>query len=394
MPPLADTSLQGVSVFLDAASGERLHPAGQAILPTAYDRGWPDPLRHYGAGRQARLLLDNARELVAAVLGARPDEVVFTASGPMAAQLGVLGVGAGETDRRPMSKQAGVVVSAVEHSAVLHAARHRVGSAAPEACVEVPVDAAGRVDPDTFAASLTDSTALACLQVANHEVGTTQPVEAVAAATRDADVPLLVDASQAVSRVAIPEGWSALVADARHWGGPAVGVLAVRRSVRFRSPWPEDEYEFGRVPGAPDIPSIITAATALRARVEEAETVNTGHYRLVERIRREVPQILPDVQVVGDPTDRLPHIVTFSVLYLDGLSLVTALDEAGFAVSSGSSCTSNTLEPSHVLVAMGALTHGNVRVSLSRDTTEDDVDRFLATLPGVVGRLRREVGAP
>ena len=101
---------------------------------------------------------------------------------------------------------------------------------------------------------------------------------------------------------------------------------------------------------------------------------------------------MPDVEVVGDPADRLPHLVTFSCLYVDGEALLTALDRAGFEVSSGSSCTASTVEPSHVLVAMGALTHGNVRVSLSRDTTEDDVERFLSVLPGVVADLRRETG--
>ncbi|MGB8652483.1 MAG: aminotransferase class V-fold PLP-dependent enzyme, partial [Mycobacteriales bacterium] len=112
---------------------------------------------------------------------------------------------------------------------------------------------------------------------------------------------------------------------------------------------------------------------------------------LVDRIRA-VAARLPDVEVVGDPVERLPHLVTFSCLYLDGEQLVRALDELGFEVSSGSSCTSSTLEPSHVLVAMGVLTHGNVRVSLSRTVTQDDVERFLAVLPGVLARLREDAG--
>jgi cysteine desulfurase len=114
---------------------------------------------------------------------------------------------------------------------------------------------------------------------------------------------------------------------------------------------------------------------------------------LVDRIRTEVPTLVPDVEVVGHPTERLPHLVTFSCLYLDGEALTTELDKAGFAVSSGSSCTASTLEPSHVLVAMGVLSQGNVRVSLHRGTTTDDIDRFLAVLPEVVARLRRATGA-
>jgi cysteine desulfurase len=381
-----------VSGYLDAASAEPLHPAARGVLAEAYDRGWADPLRMYGAGRQARMLLDNARELVAAVLGARADEVVFTSSGTTATHLGVLGLGRSSAD----DDRPDVVVSAVEHSAVLYAARHRTENDSRRGrVIQVPVDATGQVDASTYAAALTPTAALACLQAANHEVGTVQPVNAVADAARAAGIPLLVDVSQAVGRIGLPDGWSALAADARVWGGPpGVGVLATRRHARFRSPWPEDEHEDGRVPGTPDIPAIVAAATALRARVEEAEAINARHRDLVHRIRTEVPRRIADVDVVGHPTERLPHIVTFSVLYLDGLSLVTALDAAGFAVSSGSSCTSNTLEPSHVLVAMGALTHGNVRVSLSRDTTEEDIDRFLTVLPDLVRRLRQEAGAP
>jgi cysteine desulfurase len=125
--------------------------------------------------------------------------------------------------------------------------------------------------------------------------------------------------------------------------------------------------------------------------VADREEVGARQHALVGRIRSAVARI-PDTEVVGDPVDRLPHLVTFSCLYLDGEQLVRALDEEGFEVSSGSSCTSSTLEPSHVLVAMGVLTHGNVRVSLSRTTTEADVDRFCAVLPDLVARLREEAG--
>jgi cysteine desulfurase len=130
---------------------------------------------------------------------------------------------------------------------------------------------------------------------------------------------------------------------------------------------------------------------ALQAAVSGSAAEEARQRALVDRVRA-AAATLPDVEVVGHPTERLPHLVTFSCLYLDGESLVRALDAEGFEVSSGSSCTSSTLEPSHVLVAMGVLTHGNVRVSLSPATTADDVDRFLAVLPRVLARLREEAG--
>ena len=135
----------------------------------------------------------------------------------------------------------------------------------------------------------------------------------------------------------------------------------------------------------------LAAAAALQASLAEREEVDARRRRLVDRIRA-VAATLPDTEVVGDPVDRLPHLVTFSCLYLSGEALVRELDRAGFGVASGSACTASTLEPSHVLAAMGALTHGNVRISLGRDVTEQQVEDLLALLPDVVGRLRSEVG--
>jgi cysteine desulfurase len=275
------------------------------------------------------------------------------------------------------------VHSAVEHSAVLHAAAEQDRSTA------VPVDRLGRVSVDDFLAAVQPDTALACLIAGSHEVGTLQPVTEVA--TRLGDVPLLVDAAQVAGRAPVPGGWALLAASAHKWGGPVVGVLAVRTGVRFSPGWPEDEHESGRAPGAVPLPSVLAAAVALEAVQAEAAAEDTRLRALVDRVRTAAAQ-LPDVEVVGDPVHRLPHLVTFSCLYVDAEQLVRALDALGFEVSSGSSCSSSVLEPSHVLVAMGVLTHGNVRVSLSRTTTEDDVDRFLAVLPGVVARLREEAG--
>ncbi|MFI6843469.1 cysteine desulfurase/sulfurtransferase TusA family protein [Kitasatospora sp. NBC_00085] len=380
-------------MYFDVASTAPLHPVARQALTAALDEGWADPARLYRSGRQARMLLDAARETVAGVLGARPDEIAFTASGTQAVQLGMLGALAGNRRRGGH-----LVHSAVEHSSVLHTAE-RWGSPRPEAwggaaggsVAVVPVDRYGRVDPGEFAAALRPDTALAVLQSANHEVGTVQPVAEVAGLCNE--VPLLVDAAQSAGRVDVPAGWSLLTASAHKWGGPAgVGVLAVRKGVRYASPLPADERENGRVPGYVNVPAIVAAAASLRAVRAEAERENARLHALVERIRARVPQLVPEVEVVGDPVRRLPHLVTFSCLYVDGEVLLTELDRAGFAVSSGSSCTSSTLTPSHVLAAMGVLTEGNVRVSLPFGAAEEDVERFLAVLPDVVAGVRAPLG--
>ncbi len=372
--------------YLDAASTEPLHPSARETLLAAIDAGWADPARLYREARQARLLLDRARESVAAGLGARPDEITFLASGTQALHVGILGA---LHARRRIGRH--VVISAVEHSAVLHAAeRHeRDGGDVSSA----PVDRTGRVDAEEYATCLRNDTALACLQSANHEVGSLQPALEVASLCRDRGVPLLVDAAQTVGRFTVEDGWSYLTASAHKWGGPAgVGVLAIRHGLRWRTPGPADERESGRAPGFENVPMILAAATALEARLAEAAELDTFQRPLVDLIRRRVPQLVPDVEVVGHPTLRLPHLVTFSCLYVDGEALLHELDRRGFAVSSGSSCTSSAIQPSHVLEAMGVLSHGNVRVSLTRTTTDEDVHRFLDVLPGVVSRLRDTAG--
>ena len=371
-----------MGAYLDAAAGAPLHPVARDALAAALDDGWADPDRLYSAGRRARLLLDAAREAVAEALSVAPDRVSFTANGTQALHAAVMGTLAGNR-RAP-----GLVHSAVEHSAVLHAAEAHVAGGGR--ATAIGVDRLARVDLAGFAAACTSDVAAAALQAANHEVGTLQPVAEVAARIA---VPLIVDATHALGRVDLPAGWSVLAADARMWGGPGVGVLAVRERVRWRSPFPADERESGRIPGVPNVPAVVAAAASLRAVEAERRDLARRHHAWIARIRDAVTRTVPDVEVLGDPDGRLPHLVTFSCLYADGEALLTGLDRRGFAVSSGSSCTASTLEPSHVLVAMGALTSGNLRVSLHRDTTEAEVDEFLAVLPGVVADVRSELGA-
>ncbi|WP_326600737.1 cysteine desulfurase/sulfurtransferase TusA family protein [Streptomyces sp. NBC_01803] len=375
--------------YFDAASSLPLHPVARQALVAALEDGWADPARPHREGRRARMLLDAARETAAEAVGCRPDELTFTSSGTRALHTGIAGALAGRAraGRR-------LVVSAVEHSAVLHAAEaHR--DAGGEV-TEIGVDRGGRVAPGDVAAAL-DGTAVAlvCVQSANHEVGTRQPVGAVAEVCRSAGVPLLVDAAQSLAWGPVEGDWSLLAASAHKWGGPpGVGLLAVRKGVRFAPARPVDERESGRAAGFENIPAVVAAAASLRAVRQEADAEATRLRELVDRVRAQVPRLVPDVEVVGDPVRRLPHIVTFSCLYADGEALLYALDREGFGVSSGSSCTSSTLTPSHVLRAMGVLSEGNVRLSLPPGTAEEDVERFLAALPDAVASVRAALAPP
>ncbi|MCW2761948.1 MAG: iscS 2 [Marmoricola sp.] len=359
-------------------------------MEQALSRGYADPRGLHRPAREARLMLDNARAVVAECLDVRADEVTFTPSGTHAVHLGVLGLLGGRARQGDL-----LLASSVEHSAVLRAgAWHAARSGRFET---FPVDRHGRTSPAAVTESVAQhgEPAVLALQSANPEVGVVQPVDEVGKAVK---APLFVDACASAGRVPLPSGWSAAAVSAHKWGGPSgVGVLLVRRSARWRNPFPGDERVEDRATGFENVPAALAAAAALRASLEEQHAAShqlaTTHLSLTSLLADAVRSI-PDTEVFLAPGDRLPHVVAFSCLYVDGEALVTELDRLGFAVASGSACTASTLEPSHVLAAMGALTHGNVRVSLGRDTAPADVHRLGELLPGVVKRLRTEAGVP
>jgi cysteine desulfurase len=357
-------------------------------LLAAWDEGWGDPTRLYREGQQAARLLAMARESVAEVLGVRADEVWFPRSGTEAAQLAVLGTAGG---RRRVGRR--LVTSPVEHSCVLAAGEQLAAAGGQVDLLEVDGTGAVRV-PDR----LPSDTALVSLQSANQELGTLQPVAAVAALCRAAGVPLHVDAAQSLGRVPVRMaelGADLLTGSGHKFGGPpGVGILVARTGTRWRNPDPADERGAGRVRGFEDVPGVVATAAALQARRRELIAEGERLTGYVERLRTALPQQVPDVALAGpaEASARLPHLLTASFLYIDGERLVGALDAAGFAVSSGSACTASSITPSHVLEAVGALTHGNVRIAFGRDSDDTTVDRLLAVLPVIVADLRAEAG--
>ncbi len=377
-------------VYLDHASSEPLAPEARETMLAALEAGWADPDRLHSPARQARLLLDNARAAVGESLGVRADEVSFTSSGTQAVHLGLLGLLQG---RRRAARR--LVTTAVEHSAVFSAGRWWAD--AFDGSVEtVGVDSEGRLQVGLLDEALLAPCAAVAVQQANPEVGGVQPVAEAAERAHAAGVPLFVDACATAGLLPLPEGWDAAALSAHKWGGPAgVGVLLVRKGGRWRMPLPGDERPDPRVSGFENVPAALAAAAALQVRVAERDALTARHRDLGGRLVAGLREIA-DVDVHGPPveapvTRRLPHVVSFSFLYVDGETLVHELDRRGIRVASGSACTASALEPSHVLVAMGALTHGNVRVSFGRDTSPADVDGLVAALREVLPTLREDV---
>ncbi len=380
---------------LDVASAAPWHPRALVAHRQVAEAFPGDPARLHREGRDASDLLERARGAVAEELGGRPDGVVFTGSGTEAIHLAVLGT-ARANARRPRR----ILSAAVEHSAVL-AAADRVARDGGWTHERVPVDAEGRVDVDALTTLLAGGgAALVNVQHANHEVGTVQPLAEVAAACQEADALLHVDAAQTVGR--LPVSLADLGADylsvsaAKFGGGRGVGALLTSSRARLEGVVEGDERERRRRAGLQDLPGVAAMAETLatlrpRNPVGEAGAEVT-RANVVRRALRAGLAALPDVAVHGPGEGTLPHVVAASALYVEGQALVAALDRAGYAVHSGSSCATTSGEPSHVLLAMGALTHGHVRLSFGPSFTEADVAPLCDTLAEVLTTERARLG--
>jgi cysteine desulfurase len=372
--------------YLDAGGAAPLSPRVADAIRKGFEQGWADPGRLASESRTARLLLAGATEAVADVLGARPEWLRWTPSPHFAFERLLAGIAAARRGRGR------IVISAIERDAVVAAGEF----AAPHGLETVGVTREGHIDLDALRAALAvPDVALVAVQHANQELGTVQRIADVAHAAAEAEVPLVVDATASIGHVQAPSLWDALVAHPADWGGPAgLGLVALRPQTRWLARWPELSGPGGDgwAPGGVSVPLVLAAAVALQEREENRAEESARLSALIDRIRGTVA-LMDGIDVQGDPTERLPHVLTFSCLYADGEALVSRLDREGFAVGSGSACATGTLEPSRVLAAVGALTHGNVRIGLHPGVSDEDVERFLSVLPQAIADVRAQAGA-
>jgi cysteine desulfurase len=366
--------------YLDHASSAPLRPAAlDAMLP--YLRDHPaDPGRLHAEGRVTRVALEDAREQVAAFVGSRPREVVFTASGTEAVNAAVYGA---------IARAGGhghVVTTAVEHSCV----RDAIARADVD-ITEVGVDHTGRYDAASVVAAMRADTVLVSVQLANHEVGTVQPAAAVCAAARERGVLVHVDACAAVGRM--PVHFGALGADlcsitAHKWGGPkGAGALLVRRGLRVPPLIVGGAQERARRGGIEDVPAWVGFGAACAAVDVEAEAARAR--ALIDRAAAGVAAVV-GVERFGDTTAEgtLPYLLCLGVGGVEAEPILLGLDQHGVAAHSGSSCSSEMLEPSPVLAAMGVDADHSLRISVGWSTLDADIDRFVDVFPGIVERLR------
>ncbi len=364
--------------YLDATGAARPRDSALAGLHRGADSLWADPLRSHSDGRRASRSLQAARSVVADAVGARPDDVIFTSSHTQAVHLAIRAVVAARKRRHG----ARIIAGSAERSSLLHAASY-----AGE-LTRIPVDRWGRVDAEAFEASIAqEPPSLAILQHANVEVGTLQPVEQVHAEATRFGVPLLVDAGASLGHVPVSPAWDLLALDAGEWGAPVrIGAVVSRSRVRMRPDWPEDVNAW--FPGGVGAPAVFAAAVALEESLSVQAAEATRLRELTDQIRADAAK-LPAVRVLGADDARLPHVVSLAIDQVDGEAVAAELDRRGISVGTGSACTSSTIEPNHVLVAMGVPFDGHLRVTLDHRSTGAEVTEFLVQLPKALDAVTR-----
>lgn len=357
----------------------------EAMLPYFTERAGNASELH-AWGRAAKEGLERARAQVAAALGAREREIVFTSGGTESDNLAIVGL----LQQEP---PAHLVISAVEHPAVTAAARFLEHQGWEVAVV--PVDADGTLDLDAFVRELRQDTKLVSVMLANNVVGTLQPVRELAALAHERGIVVHTDAVQAVG--SIPVNVDELGIDMLSLSGhklyapKGIGALYVRRGIRVRPLIHGGGQERGLRSGTENVAGAVGLGAAVQMAVEALPQTTAHVQALRDRLIDGILATVPDVTLLGHRTNRLPGNVCVSVRFIEGESMVLRLDQAGFAVSSGSACASQSLEPSHVILAMGrdaVAAHGSLRLSLGRENTVEQVDRFLNVFPGIVADLR------
>ena len=386
-------------VYLDHAATTPMYPEAIEAMTAVMGRVGNASSLH-AAGRAARRRMEESRESIAALLGARPSEVVFTAGGTDGDNLAVKGIYWARRDADARRRR--IITTEVEHHAVLDSVSWLAEHEGAE-ITWLPTEADGSVSPDALREALRDSddVALVSAMWANNEVGTVLPVAELAAVAAEFGVPMHTDAVQAVGALPVDfgiGGLSALTLNAHKFGGPCgVGALLVRRDVTCVPLLHGGGQERDIRSGTPDVAGTVGMAAALEIAAGSLEVTSDRVAALRDRLIDGVLANISDTSVNGSRVDRLPGNAHFTFAGCEGDSLLMLLDANGIECSTGSACTAGVARPSHVLMAMGAdpvTARGSLRLSLGHTSVDDDVDAVLAVLPGAVDRARQAMLAP
>ena len=380
-------------IYLDHAATTPLDRSVLAEMEPYLCEVFGNPSSIYQSAREARRALDEARDTVADILNARAREIVFTSCGSESDNLAIKGVAFANRSRGNH-----IITSQIEHHAVLHSCQYleKFGFRVSY----LPVDRNGLVDLELLKQEIGDETILVTIMYANNEIGTIQPIEEIAQICKERRVYFHTDAVQAAGALDLDVkrlGVDMLsLAGHKFYGPKGIGALFVRGGVQY---WPQQHggtQERNRRAGTENVAGIVGFAAALRAAYENFDQIN-GHSALLrDRLIEGILSQVDNAVLSGHPTSRLSNNASFCFENIEGESILLALDQRGIMASSGSACTSASLEPSHVLMALGLpahFAHGSLRLTVGKDNTMDEVERVLVELPSIIEKLRSLSGA-
>jgi len=377
--------------YFDYAAATPVDPRVIKVMEPYAQKIFANPSSLYEEGRSAKVVLEEARDKIADELGAKSAEIFFTSGGSEADNWALRGIVEGGTN----SKGKHIIVSTIEHKAIIHVAEYlRSKGIEVDFC---PVDSKGIIDFDFLRKMIRKETVLVSVMMANNEIGVVQDIEKVVAIVKEKNKDIYVhsDACQAVNYLKIDVekiGLDLLTVNAGKIYGPrGIGVLYIRKGVKIGPLIFGGGQEGGKRAGTENIAGAVGMAEAMQitSRIRESEIKRLKY--LQKKMILGIKETIPEAILNGDEGNRLPNNINFSFPGAEGESLVLYLDNAGLAVSTGSACSAADLEPSHVLLALGIekeLAHCSLRITLGRWTGEEAVDRFLAVLPGVVKKVR------
>lgn len=376
-------------VYLDNAATTMVRQEVVDAMIPAFTTYYGNPSSLHEYAREAGKLADEARAKVAAVIGAKPDEIVFTGGGSESDNMVLRGAAAAN---RKKGKH--IITSAVEHHAVLYTLKAMEREGVAEVTV-LPVDEYGLVTAQQVKDAIRDDTVLVSIMFANNEVGTIMPIAEIGEVCREKGVWFHTDAVQATGHVPVDVEEmkiDMLSMSAHKFHGPkGIGALYIRKGIRIPSLIIGGGQEKKRRAGTENVPGMVGMGVAIELAAQHMAENALRVGALRDKLIKGISSSIPDVKLNGHPSLRLPNNVNFSIRFIEGESILLMLDINGIAASSGSACTSGSLDPSHVLLAMGLpheIAHGSLRLTLSEFTTEQEIDYVLDILPQIVQRLR------
>ncbi len=376
-------------VYLDNAATTRLIPEVLNEMMPYMTEIYGNPSSPHYFGQQAGMAVDKARKRVADAINADPNEIIFTSGGSEADNTAIRGIA-----ERYASRGKHIITTAVEHHAVLHTCQllEKHGYEV----TYLPVDEYGMITVDQVREAMRPDTVLVTVMFANNEVGTVMPIKEIGALCREKGVFFHTDAVQAVGHLPIDVkemNIDMLSMSAHKFHGPkGIGALYVRKGIIVPALIVGGAQERNRRAGTENVPGIVGMGKAIEIACDDIVEKGRRMAALRDKLITRIPELIPEVKLNGHPTKRLPNNVNFSIKYIEGESILLMLDLNGIAASSGSACTSGSLDPSHVLLAMGLtheVAHGSLRMTLCDETTEEDIDYVLEVLPKVAERLRK-----